>query len=847
MSKRRLYLIDATAFCYRAYYALKGLSTTFGQPTNAVFGFVNFLNKILKQQKPDYLGACFDVSRDTFRQKKFAEYKIQRPQMPEELISQIPIIKQIIQAYGISLYEKAGFEADDLIASLTRKATQEGLDVVIISSDKDILQLVDKHIVVYSPYKDKGTIFNSESIEKAFGIKPNQMIDFISLVGDAADNIPPVRGIGEKTATRLMRDFKSIDGILENLDKVKPQKIQEALRMSVEKISLNRSIVRLRDDIELEFDLDKLKLKQPDYNALYDIFKYLEFRTLLGNLPSRSNPKVAVFNHSEGVSSIPADVKELILTFRGRQLALLADNGKVFAELSDSDFDGQLRDILSNPEIKKIGHNLKELKVSLSSSRKIKLEGLCFDTMIAAYLLNPSRSGFNLSDLDWDYFKETFDEQNMPLDAVCYLISRLRPVLQKELYEKGLDSLFFNLEMPLVGVLADMESTGVTLDLELLRSLSVKVQEELIGLVEKIYQLSGGQFNINSPKQLRNILFDRLKLPAIKKTKSGPSTDEEVLNNLAQKHPLPKILLEYRKLNKIKTTYIDAIPQLVDPTTNRVHALFNQTGTQTGRLSSSNPNLQNLPIRTEIGRQIRKAIIASEKHTILVSFDYSQIELRILAHLSSDPELIEAFKNNQDIHAATASLIYGVDQKDVSDQMREVAKRINFGIIYGLSSYGLSRDLGISQEEAGSFIDEYFLRYPKVRDYIQEQIQRARNDGYVSTILGRRRYIPEINNKNSGIRQFAERQAMNTPIQGSAADLIKQAMIEIHRDIVKSGLNSRLILQIHDELLFEVPESESDLLIRLVRRKMEGCFTFGVPIRVVVKKGKNWLDMEEVK
>ncbi|MGD9014735.1 MAG: DNA polymerase I, partial [Candidatus Omnitrophota bacterium] len=481
-----------------------------------------------------------------------------------------------------------------------------------------------------------------------------------------------------------------------------------------------------------------------------------------------------------------------------------------------------------------------------SENRKVKLAGLYFDTMIAAYLLNPSRSGYDLSDLAWDYFKETFDQQNMKLDSACHLISRLKTILETQLSEKGLDKLFFSLEMPLVDVLADMQSAGVAFNLGLFKSLSLKVEQELIGLVEEIYQLSRGQFNINSPKQLRGILFERLKLPVIKKTKSGPSTDEEVLNNLAKQHPLPKILLEYRKLNKIKTTYIDAIPQLVNPRTDRVHALFNQTGTQTGRLSSSHPNLQNLPIRTEIGRQIRKAIVARGADTCLISFDYSQIELRILAHLSCDPQLIKAFAHNQDIHVATACLIYGLSQEDVNNQMREMAKRINFGIIYGLSSYGLSRDLGISQDEASNFIEAYFVRYPKVADYIQEQIDKARKDGYVSTILGRRRYIPEINHKNSGIRQFAERQAINTPIQGSAADLIKQAMIEIHRDIKNSALKSRLILQIHDELVFEVPDSEQDALIKLVRQKMEKCVSFKVPIKVVIKKGKNWLEMEEV-
>jgi DNA polymerase-1 len=845
--KEKFYLIDATAYCYRAYYALKGLSTSYGQPTNAVFGFVNFLNKILKQNNPNYLGICFDVSRDTFRQRKFAEYKIQRPQMPEPLVSQIPFIKQIIQAYDIAFYEKAGFEADDLIASLAKRARQEGLDVVIVSSDKDILQLVDEHIVVFNPYKDKGTVYDLKKIKDSFGISPSQIIDLISLAGDSADNIPSVKGVGEKTTVKLIKEFKSIDGILANLEKVKPERLQKAIRESIPQIKMNRSIVKLRSDVELEFNLDKLKHKQPDYSTLYRIYRELEFKSLLGSLPSGDNPSGVEIKQSKGISTISKNIKELVLMCGNQRLALMGLEGEAFSELDIKDIDSQAQEVLSNPRIRKIGHDLKEIKVRLAK-QNIRLQGLYFDTMIAAYVLNPSRAGYSLSDLAWDYFKQALDESpNIKHYTACNLVLKLKKILEKELIEKDSQSLFFNLEMPLVDVLVSMQLTGVALDLRFLKALSSDIEKQLIGLVEKIFQFSGGEFNINSPKQLRNVLFERLRLPVQKRTKSGPSTDEEVLSILARQHPLPKMLLEYRKLTKIKSTYVDSLPMLVDSETGRVHACFNQAGTQTGRLSSSNPNLQNIPIKGEIGKQIRKAIIASGKENYLISFDYSQIELRILAHLSGEPQLIKAFKNNQDIHIGTACLIYGLDQKDIDNQMREVAKRINFGIIYGLSSFGLSRDLGISHEEASNFIDAYFLRYPRVREYIQEQIEKAKKYGYVMTILRRRRYIPEISSKNSGIRQFAERQAINTPIQGSAAELIKKAMVQIHQEMQKSALDSKLILQIHDELVFEVPQSESESLIRLVREKMEGCFAFSVPIKVVIKKGKNWLEMEEVK
>jgi DNA polymerase-1 len=776
--------------------------------------------------------------------------------MPDDLTGQIPIIKQIILAYGISIYEKAGFEADDLIASLAKKARQEGLDVVVISSDKDILQLVNKNIKVFNPYKDKkGIVYDSEKVLQQFGIKPCQMIDFISLTGDAADNIPPVKGIGEKTAARLIRDYESIDGILANLKNIKPQRLQEALKENYQQIMLNRHLIKLREDVDLDFDLGKLKLGEPDYSALRRIFRQLEFKSLLGNLPSQNPTGTAVdevrrFYGAGGIDSVrkllSSGKKEIILTYDDNRISLLSCDEEIFAELGERDFNHEIISILGNPEIKKIGHNLKEAKVKLSK-RKVKLEGLYFDTMIAAYLLNPSGVNYALSDLVWDYLKEAVDTQSIRLDTACSFILRLRSVLEEELKEKELDSLFFNLEMPLVDVLSEMELAGVTVDTEFLKSLSRQIERQLIGLVEKIYELSGTQFNINSPKQLRSILFERLRLPVQKKTKSGPSTDEEVLNKLANQHPLPRALLDYRKLTKIKSTYVDALPALVDPGTKRIHASFNQTATATGRLSSANPNLQNLPIKGEIGRQIRKAIIASGVDNFLVSFDYSQIELRILAHLSGDSQLINAFKNDQDIHITTASLIYGLDQGDIDSKMREVAKRINFGIIYGLSSYGLSRDLGISQEEASNFIDAYFSRYPGVRDYILSQIERAKKEGYVTTILGRRRYIPEINSKNSGMRQFAERQAINTPVQGSAADLIKKAMVDIFCEMRNSGLKSKLILQIHDELVFEVPEPELDELIKLVRQKMEGCVKFNVPIKAVAKVGKNWLEMKEVK
>jgi len=500
--------------------------------------------------------------------------------------------------------------------------------------------------------------------------------------------------------------------------------------------------------------------------------------------------------------------------------------------------------LFSDAGVKKISHDLKRTELSLARNN-FALKGLYFDTMVCAYLLNPSKPEYNLADLAWDYLGRP-SSKNMDNQGAVSLVRQLRPKLEEGLREKSLWNLFVDLEMPLVEVLADMELVGIKLDLEVLRVLAQDVEKRLIKLIEDIYEISGVQFNINSPKQLREVLFERLKLPVVKKTKTGPSTDEEVLRSLAGQHRLPAMLLEYRQLMKLKTTYIDTLPGLVDPKTQRLHTSFNQTATETGRLSSSNPNLQNIPIKTHIGRQIRQAIIASHQDNYLLSCDYSQIELRILAHLSKDEDLTSAFKKDRDIHKATASLIYGLDENAVSDPMREVAKRVNFGIVYGLTAYGLARDLGINVDEAEGFIDAYFLRYPKVKEYIQSQIKKAREDGFVSTLLGRRRYIPQINDKNQGIRQFAERQAVNTPIQGSASDLIKLAMVEIYRQINKRHFKAKMILQIHDELVFDVSRDELDELVRMVKDRMENTLKLDVPIKVDIKKGKNWLEMEEV-
>ncbi len=793
------------------------------------------------------MAACFDVSRDTFRLKKFAEYKIQRPPMPDELSSQMPLIKEIISAYGIMLLEKEGFEADDIIATVCARAKKKGMGVTVISSDKDILQLVDDNTLVFSPFKSEDVTYDVRRVRERFGVTPDKITDIIALMGDDVDNIPGVPGVGEKTAAGLIRDFGSLDNVLNNIGSIKQEKIRSALRAGIEKIKLNRELALLDKEIDLDFDPEEFKIARPDYKELFRIFKRLEFKAFLKDLPLAEERELLL---PETAKIEDSQLKDL-MTGRDELLLYVDSAGSFLFSVADKffrlgAFGRNIKGILADPKIRKISHDLKKMKVSLAKEG-IVMEGLYFDTMLAAYLINPSKSEYNLEALAWDYLSRNVRRAQADSFNAVFLIKELKPKLEQDLRDKSLFALFSEIEMPLVEVLSEMELSGIKLDLNVLKSLSRDLEKRLIRLVEDIYDKSGAQFNINSPKQLREILFEKLKLPVVKRGKTGPSTDDEVLKALSANHELPALLLEYRQLMKLKTTYIDVLPELVDPGTGRIHTSFNQTGTETGRLSSSNPNLQNIPVKTDLGRNIRKAIIAFDSQSRLLSCDYSQIELRILAHISKDENLLGAFKSGKDVHKITSSLIYGLDEKDVDNNMRDVAKRINFGIIYGLSAYGLSRDLGISPDEAQKFIDSYFLRYPGVKDYIQGQIKKAEKEGFVTTILGRRRYIPDINNKNQAIRSFAQRQAVNTPIQGSASDLIKLAMVHIHNRIKGRGFRSRMIMQIHDELVFNVRREEKNEFIALVKDRMENVLKLDVPIKVDMKIGNNWLEMEEVK
>ncbi len=848
MEDKRLYLVDATALCYRAFYALKVLSASSGQQTNAVFGFVNILKKILKEENPNYLAICFDVSRQTFRQKKFTDYKIQRPPMPEGLSGQIPVIKEIIRAYGFEIFEEEGYEADDIIASLVFAARKKAIPVTVISQDKDMLQLVGEDVCVLSPHDGKMGIYGVKEVKERFGIEPSQIPDVLALMGDKADNIPGVSGVGEKTAIKLIQKFHSVENLFIKINEVTPIKLREALVENLEQIKLNKELVALEPIAQVKLDPERLKVKEPNYNELFAIFKRLEFKKFLNDLPLDTElDKIQGKNieevKEESLAGFIDEGQPIFIFGQNLDELVIGQKGRFFHVY---DKGAYLKKILISHKIKKIGHDLKKIKVSLLRNEDVELEGLYFDTMLAAHLLNPSHSEYNITGLAWDYLGMALKPEQLDMNKKAALIEELYHKLLDELCNKKLDKLFFEVEMPLASVLARMESNGISIDESMLKKLSLEVGKKLEELTREIYHLAQAEFNLNSPKQLGEVLFEKLKLPVIKRTKTGPSTDEEVLRALAKKHKIPELLLEYRQLTKLKSTYIDPFPEWVDKKNAKVHSSFNQAATETGRLSSSEPNLQNIPVKTELGRMIRQAVIAGSEDSLLISCDYSQIELRLLAHMCHDENLLEAFEHDKDIHRFTASLIYGVEETEVTDKMRDTAKRVNFGIVYGLTSYGLSKDLGITIEEAQGFIDAYFTRYPRVRVYIDQQIKKAEDEGFVSTILGRRRYLPDIHDRNMGIRQFAQRKASNTPLQGSASDLIKLAMIEIDKEIIDKKLRAQMIIQVHDELIFDVPKDEFNSFATLVKHKMETVLKLDIPLKVTMQEGKNWSQMHEL-
>ncbi len=880
--KPAFYIVDGNNYLYRAFYAIPELSNSKGFPTNAIYGFTTMLIRLLKEHEPYCIAVAFDLKGPTFRHEAFDGYKATRKATPDALIPQIRFVKEVVRGFSIPVLEQEGIEADDIIGTLAHRCAGEEMQVVIVSGDKDMMQLISENVSMIDTMKDK--TYDVEAVREKFGVGPDKVVDILGLTGDLSDNIPGVPGIGPKNALRLIEEFGSLEAVLQNIDKVKNGRAKAALEQFSDQARMSRDLATIRTNADFFFDLDACRYTGPDREALKTLFKEFEFSSLLQELRIRETALegeyrlVGAAGDLEALAGELRKIKELaidvILEGEGAMkaapvgIALCAERGRsAYVPLPSGVTEGVplervrslLGPVLADGGVAKYGHDLKGALLALGGAG-IDLAGLKCDTMVAAYLLNPSRHGFELSDVAREFLghevtaaKEIAGSgaKAVPMGAIPLETMRpyacrradavfaLEPVLCAQVQTGGLGDLFNEVEMPLVAVLAAMEKKGVLLDTAILKDMSRETAQLLSMSEEKIYRLAGERFNINSPKQLQGILFDKLKLAKGRKTKDGYSTDVEVLASLAKTHELPAEILAYRSLMKLKTTYIDALPQMVNPATGRVHTSFNQTATATGRLSSSNPNLQNIPIRTLEGKRIRQTFIAPEGW-LLVSADYSQIELRVLAHLSQDETLIRAFESGEDIHSRTASDVFGVFPEMVNADMRRQAKVINFGILYGMSPFGLAKELGVNQKLAQTYIEGYFAKYAAVRAYLDEILACARKNGYVETLLSRRRYIPEIKSPNNAVRQFAERTAINAPIQGTAADLIKVAMVNISGIFARRKLRTAMILQVHDELVFETPAEEREEVMTIVKKEMEDVIRLRVPLRVDIASGRNW-------
>jgi DNA polymerase-1 len=901
-----LFLIDGHALAYRSYFALirNPLTNSRGENTSAVYGFTRLILLLLRKYDPQHLAVVFDSGGETERHREYPEYKAHREAMPDDMESQLSRIVEVLEALGVEVVEEEGYEADDILATLARRAAERGMDVKILTGDKDLFQMLSERVHIILP--GRGTALEDECgpeyLEERFGLRPAQIVDLLALMGDASDNIPGVKGIGEKTALKLLHAFGSLDEILERMDEVEPAHVRRKLQEGRESALFSRELVRLKD-IQLDLDIDDLVPGERDEERLTDLLIDLEFHQMLNELSLDIDRKKKEEEYGivgrEGLASLAEELhssKEFVIDVETTSLDPLEaeivgisfstgegaawfvpvsadESGKecgFLGELDDGgdprcvaleEVRGRLDPVLADPSIGKIGHNIK-YDLLVLESHGLRVEGVRFDTMIASYLLDPERRSQSLDSLAVDFcrhrmisYAELFEKgdrvrniRTVPLerlaryscedaDYTMRLVGRFRESLE----EAELDSLFSDIEMPLCLVLKRMEREGISIDTEKLGALSREVSKEMKRLTRTIHEQAGEEFNINSGRQLQRILFDKLGLKPVRKTKTGYSTDMEVLSQLASEHEIAERILEYRQLAKLAGTYIDALPKLVNRETGRIHTSFNQAVTATGRLSSSDPNLQNIPIRTELGRKIRSAFIPRPGN-VLLDADYSQIELRIMAHLSGDESLLDAFRAGADIHTSTAARIRGVTEEEVDGEMRGRAKTINFGVMYGMGARGLSRQLGISVEEAKSFIEEYFERYPGIREYIERSKEDVRGKGFAETLLGRRRMLPDIESEDGRVRSFSERIAINMPIQGTAADMIKVAMVGIDRAITDAGLRSRMILQVHDELVFDVVPDELDEMREIVRELMESAVELKVPVRVDIGVGGNWLE-----
>ena len=848
---------------------------TRGIHTNAIYGFAMMLDKILEEEKPSHVLVAFDAGKTTFRHETFTEYKGGRQKTPPELSEQFPYIRELLNAHGIRHYELENFEADDIIGTLSKEAEEQGFEVKIVSGDRDLTQLASEKTTVMVTKKGVTDMekYTPEHIQEKYGLSPEQIIDMKGLMGDPSDNIPGVPGVGEKTAIKLLKEFASVENVLESVENVSGKKLKENLTTYREQAIMSKKLVTIFRETPVEVKVEELNYDGVDQEKLVSLYKELGFQSLLEKMDvvDSSVEQEMIELQYEFLHEIPEDI---LVTDSAVYVEIIEDNyhyapilglaiandkGNYYIPLNTAINSDVLKSWLQDENMKKSVYDAKRTFVALKKY-DIDVKGVDFDLQLVSYVLNPSENIHDFSDVakahkytqvqpdDVVYGKGvkrsalTDEERAEHVVRKAKAIFDLREPLVEELQKNEQYRLFTDLELPLSLILAKMESMGVQLDTERLQKMGEEFKSQLQEIEEKIYEYAGEKFNINSPKQLGVILFEKLGLPVIKKTKTGYSTSADVLEKLESKHEIVALILHYRQLGKLQSTYIEGILKVAHPETNKVHTRFNQALTQTGRLSSTDPNLQNIPIRMEEGRKIRQAFIPSEKDWIIFSADYSQIELRVLAHISGDERLIDAFKHDMDIHTKTAMDVFHVEKEDVTGDMRRQAKAVNFGIVYGISDYGLSQNLSITRKEAAQFIERYFASYPQVKQYMEDIVQEAKQKGYVSTLLNRRRYIPEITSRNFNMRSFAERTAMNTPIQGSAADIIKKAMIEMADRLQSEKLQARLLLQVHDELIFEAPQDEIEKLKEIVPDVMENCIELNVPLKVEYSYGPTWFD-----
>lgn len=889
MKANKLYLIDGSSLLYRSYYAIQSLSNSKGFPTNAIYGFITALRKLVDQHEPHFLGVVFDTKGPTVRHEAYKEYKAHRKPMPEDLVIQLPVLKKILKAMNIPLLEMEKYEADDLLGSIAHKAPAFKIHTVLVSTDKDLLQLVDKTTSVFNPSKDR--LLDEKGVKESFGVKPSQIIDVLALWGDPSDNVPGVPGIGEKTSKALIDRFDSLAGLLKNLDKIEKAKLRERIKENLDLLQLSRELVTIEKNLDVPFNPEEFALSEPNYDEFIPLLQEMEFSSLLSNYLKKSDKGekeyIIIWKESQ--------LEDLILKIKkAKRVALdtetdspypnlarlvgisfALEKGKAFylplghdypevpAQIPKTKAFALLQDIFSDPKIKKIGQNIKYDAIVLARAG-LPIEGIDMDTMILSYLLEPNWGKHNLNKLALSYLQVKTTEyheiagkgkKERTLNAIeipkvapyaCQdadLAFTLSQILWPRVCDLKLDSLYRQLEQPLIPVLIDMEMWGIQIDPTVLGALSEELEEELQRLQSRIFDISGEKFNLNSPQQLAHILFEKLKLPATKKTRitKGYSTSFTILQDLARDFPIAQFALEYRQMSKLKSTYADALPQLINPHTGRIHTSYNQTVAATGRLSSSDPNLQNIPARGDMGPRFRQAFIPAPGHLYL-SADYSQIELRVLAHLSGDKALIDTFLQDQDVHTETANRVFGPASSLFEDEQRRRAKIINFSMVYGAGAFSLGKELGTSTAEAQKFIDLYFEKYPKVKSFLDKSVEEAKEKGYSETLYGRKRQVPELRQNDRLAQQAGRRIALNTPIQGTAADLMKKAMIDIWQDLRTTKLKSKMVLQVHDELVFEVPDNEQETVEQLVKQRMEEVFPLDVPLKVHIGWGINWAE-----